>query len=80
MKNVEKILLSQRNSKCQQISKDLSKINEMDSQKEERENELKKKEGEEGGREKRKENIVKRVSWFKSSLLLRINNKHTCKY
>ena len=25
-------------------------------------------------------NIVKRVSWFKSSLLLRINNKHTYKY
>jgi hypothetical protein len=24
--------------------------------------------------------IVKRVSWFKSSLLLRINNKHTYKY
>ncbi len=24
--------------------------------------------------------IVKRVSWFKSSLLLRINNKHTNKY
>ncbi len=25
-------------------------------------------------------NIVKRVSWFRSSLLLRINNKHTYKY
>jgi hypothetical protein len=25
-------------------------------------------------------NIVKRVSWFKSSLLLRIINKHTYKY
>jgi len=24
--------------------------------------------------------IVKRVSWFRSSLLLRINNKHTYKY
>jgi len=24
--------------------------------------------------------IVKQVSWFKSSLLLRINNKHTYKY
>ncbi len=27
-----------------------------------------------------KQTIVKRVSWFKSSLLLRINNKHTYKY
>jgi Integrase zinc binding domain/Integrase core domain len=28
----------------------------------------------------KKQNIVKRVSWFRSSLFLRINNKHTYKY